>query len=476
MKKSFDILIVGAGTAGMACAIEAAQRGLSVGIVEKSDHIGGAMHWSGGHMSGGGTALQKRKGIDDSPEDHYKDILRISKGTGDLKLIQKAVQEAPKTIDWLDEHGFEFAPEAPRIIYGHVAYTKPRTQYGIDKAKSILKVMQTMWDSLKGNIECFLEHPVLGIDQVNGKWTRIVCSTYEGQLVLTGDYLVITTGGYGSNPDYFRAKHPDTPLMSSTYPTATGDGHKMLEENKGMFRMADLHLPSLGGMELEPGTGRCNFNEAWAMVMTSIYRRPRDIYVNLDGHRFMNEDETDADIRERHVTKQKSWRFWVIFDEEGLMAKDENGNENPIVIGWTIEQIKKEAQRGKCIFKAHSIEGLAESTKLPYETLSRTIANFNRYVDQGEDPDFNREHLEYKLSTAPYYAILVYASVLVSFGGIAVNSDLQILDTDGQVQTGIYGAGELLGLGALSGNAFCSGMAITPALSFGRILGQSLGK
>jgi len=116
----YDILIIGAGTAGMACAITAAQHGAKVGVIEKSDHVGGALHWSGGHMSAAGNRWQRSKGIEDSIEKHYQDILRINNNSGNLDLIRLAVEEAPKTIDWLDDLGFEFAPECPRIIYGHV--------------------------------------------------------------------------------------------------------------------------------------------------------------------------------------------------------------------------------------------------------------------------------------------------------------------------------------------------------------------
>ena len=113
---TYDILIVGAGTAGMACAITAAERGLKVGVVEKVDYVGGAMHWSGGHMSAGGARIQKERGIDDSPQKHLEEIYKINGKTGNLELIEMAVEEAPKTIDWLEDLGFEFAPECPRII------------------------------------------------------------------------------------------------------------------------------------------------------------------------------------------------------------------------------------------------------------------------------------------------------------------------------------------------------------------------
>jgi len=476
VSKSYDLIVIGAGTSGMACATEAAKRGLSVCVIEKSDKIGGSLYWSGGHMSAGGTQLQKRLGIEDSPQEHYRDILRITKGTGDQDLIQLAVEEAPRTIDWLDENGFEFAPEAPRIIYGHIPYTKARTHYGIDKAMSIFKVMKTLWDEQSENIDLFLQHPIMGINQKNDRWSSVVCSSFEGQLVFYADHIVFATGGYGSNIEYFNMKHKDTPLMSSTFPTSTGDGHMLLEKLNGVFRMADLHIPSIGGIELDVGSGVCDFNNAWAMVLTSVYRRPRDIYVNSSGNRFMNEDEANPDIRERAVMKQEGWKFWIIFDESALMERDEQGNENPIVIGWDTARIKKEAENQKAIFSSETIDGLAQMTKLPLEQLQKTIDQYNTCVENKKDPVFKREYLENKIEEGPYYAILVYASVLVTFGGMQVNKDLKVINQDGDVENGLYAAGEILGLGATSGNAFCSGMAITPALSFGRVLGKNLGK
>ena len=149
---TYDILIVGAGTVGMSCAITAAERGLKVCVLEKSNSIGGALHWSGGHMSAGGTKIQQRKGIEDSTKEHLKDIYRLNKNTGDKHLIELAVEEAPKTINWLDNLGFEFAPECPRIIYGHAAYKKARTYYGVEKALSIYKILLPIWERYVANL------------------------------------------------------------------------------------------------------------------------------------------------------------------------------------------------------------------------------------------------------------------------------------------------------------------------------------
>ena len=190
----YDILIVGAGTSGMACAITAAERGLKVGVVEKVDYVGGAMHWSGGHMSAGGTHLQKEKNIDDSPEKHLEDIYRINNKSGDLDLIEKAVYEAPKTIQWLDDIGMEWAPDCPRIIYGHVAYDTARTIYGPEKAMSIYKVLLPLWEKYvaSGNIDIHFEHSFTGLGKTGERYDTVICETPSGEQNYQGKNIVIT--------------------------------------------------------------------------------------------------------------------------------------------------------------------------------------------------------------------------------------------------------------------------------------------
>ncbi len=473
---AYDILIVGAGTAGMACAITAAERGLKVGVVEKVDYIGGAMHWSGGHMSAGGTRIQKERDITDSPQKHLEEIYKINGKTGNLELIEMAVEEAPRTVDWLQDLGFEFAPECPRIIYGHVAYETPRTIYGTEKALSIYKVLLPLWEKYvaSGHITIHFNHSFTGLGKTAEVYDTVICDTTQGNISIKGNHIVITTGGYGSNPAYFQQKHGDIPLVSSCYPTATADGHVILEKNGAQFNFGDFHLPSLGGLELESGSGRVDFNKAWAMVLTSVYRQPRDIYVNAHGKRFIREDEIDPETRELTTMKQPDWSFWVVFDEKALVANDHNGNHNPLVIGWTVAQMKEEAKREESFFAANTIAALAEKTGLPADNLQETVQGYNQMVATKNDPDFGREFLEDAITEAPFYALKVHASVLVTFGGIQVNKDLQILDSEGKAMPGLYAAGEFLGLGATSGSSFCSGMAITPALSFGRILGRRL--
>ena len=472
----YDIVIVGAGTAGMMCAIFAARRNLKILVLEKDNKVGGSMHWSGGHMSAGGTNLQKRLGIQDDPDMHYQDIMRINGGTGDQNLIRKAVDLAPDMINWLEENNFEFDPICPRIVYGHVPYETARTYYGVENAKTTLKTIMPFWVEgvERGNISIKYNHTVQRLEKNNGRYNEVHFESPEGKGHVKGNHILITTGGYGSNPEFFHSKHPGIPLISAAYPTATADGFYLLAKEGSPFRFGEHHLSSLGGIESPVGSGKCDFYEGWASVLTSVYRKPRDIYIDRDGNRFMNEDEINPDTRERILLAKDIWHFWIIFDEAALMERDENGVENPIIINWDTNRMKEETRRERFLFVADSLEALANKIDVPSTNLVKTTERFNQFVDSGVDSDFDRAYLNNKVSEAPYYALKVHASVIATFGGVTVDKDLRVLNKEGEILKGLYAAGEILGLGATSGGAFCSGMAITPALSFGRWLGETL--
>lgn len=474
-KELYDILIVGAGSSGMPCAITAAQAGAKVLVLEKDERIGGTFHWTGGHMSAGGTRRQKELGIEDSPDKHYADIMRICEGSGDLDLIRLAVDEAPHTIDWLDDLGFEWAAECPRIIYGHIPYETARTHYGTEMGYSFLKVLMPLWEKevAAGRISCHLNTCMEALIHEGGEIVGVKAS---GQHYYA-KHTVLTTGGYGADANYFAQMHPKAaPLISATNTNSTGDGQKIVSAAGGQMRFQETHVPSLGGIEMEKGSQRADFKQAWAMVLTSVYRQPREIYVNAEATRFMAEDEANPDTRERSVGKQTGQKFWMIFDEAALSETNEEGVENPLIIGWNAERIRAEAEREVSLWKAESIEELAEKAGLDKGALRASIEKFNQQVEANQDEDFGRTYLKNSIKEGPFYALLSYASVLVTFAGLTVNKELQVLDEYGNPFPGLYAAGEILGLGATSGKAFCSGMAITPALSFGRILGRTLSK
>ena len=175
------------------------------------------------------------------------------------------------------------------------------------------------------------------------------------------------------------------------------------------------------------------------------------------------------DVRERHLEKQTGERFWAIFAENALFEEG-----MMLVPAWTIERFRDEAKLGKCVWQAETIEELAVKLGLPSENLTETVSEFNKYIKLQKDEKFGRIYLQNSVSKAPFYALLTYASSLVSCGGLAVNTDLQVVEKGDNPIANLYAIGEIIGAGAMTGNAFCSGMLVTPALSFGRILGRNL--
>ncbi len=474
-EKNYDLIVVGAGTAGMPCAIAAAEQGARVLVIEKADRVGGTLHYTGGHMSAGGTKHQEKHQIfADNPADHYKEVMRISKNTAVPYIVKLAVEEAPNTIDWLDGLGFEFSPDSPRIVYGHVPYSVARTQYGKDAGESIFKAIKPAWDKFvaSGHINLMLRTTLKDLIVANGQVIGVKIQNATSQETKMAKTVILTTGGYAANAKMFAKRHPNHPrLVNTAAETSTGEGIEIAEKIGAKFWNADKHISSLGGIEFEPNSGKADFWHGWAMVFTTSYRPSREVYVNDEAKRFMDESNPDPDYRERVVAQQPQKRFWVIFDEKTLT----NGAMT-VIPKWTIEQIKEEAMKEKCVWVAESLGALSKKTGLPRENLEATISQYNQFVETGIDAEFGNTKLTNKVKDGPFYAVLTYATSLISFGGLAVNEDLQVLDNQNKPIPNLYAAGEILGAGATTGNAFCGGMLVTPAISFGRILGRKHGR
>jgi fumarate reductase flavoprotein subunit len=391
--------------------------------------------------------------------------------------------------------GYPFHEKSPLIIYGHEPYGKPRTYLGVNDiraqvdapGKTLLHVLLPIFNKYveAGKIEVHYNTKMVGIEVEGEEVTEIRVTSYELReidktrnpnpesrnqtTVLKAKNYILTTGGYASNPNFFKeVTDGATRLISTANPDSTGDGIIAARACGARFSGAQKHSSTLGGIELAPGTGRVNFWGAWARVSNGIDRKQREIYINENGHRFMNEYDIHADERERLVLQQPNRRFWILFDNKALH------DGPPLVPQWSAEQLIAESKKEKAVWQANTIEELAKKIQLPVDAVTQTVNTYNQYCTSQNDRDFNRTYLDHPLKQAPYYAVLVYAYSLISFGGIEVNENLQVLKEDGTHFTNLYAAGEILGAAATSGHAFCGGMLLTPALSFGKYLGDSL--
>ncbi|MGH3495401.1 MAG: FAD-dependent oxidoreductase, partial [Sciscionella sp.] len=283
----FDVVVVGGGTAGIPCALAAAAGGARVLIAEKDAKLGGTLHISGGHMAAAGPRRQRERGIDDTPQSHLADIRRISGWTAREDLIELLAENAADTIDWLDDRGFEFAQETPRIIYGHEPYSVPRTYYGQDEGMSILEVFRRELDGANAGdrLTVWVNSPVIGLERDGEGVTGRVTVLRGGMtdVTVSARAVVLATGGFGSNAELF-TELEGAPLVSAAYKTSTGDGLYLAQEIGAGLQGRGSYMPSFGGLPDASAPGRATWRER--QLLTSE-RPPVEIYVNCDGHRWV---------------------------------------------------------------------------------------------------------------------------------------------------------------------------------------------
>jgi succinate dehydrogenase/fumarate reductase flavoprotein subunit len=468
-RSRYDVVVVGAGTAGIPCALAAADAGASVLLIEKDTRVGGTLHTTGGHLSAAGTRRQAAVSIADDPERHLADVRRISRGSARDDLVQRAVALAPSTVDWLDDLGFEFAPETPRLVFGHEPYSVPRTYYGRDAGVSILKVLEPLLrDAIaRGTVELRTSTPVTALrTDAGGAVIGVTLWAMDGDEHVDADAVVLATGGFAADADVF-AEIEGVPLVSAAHPTSTGDGLLLARSVGAGVAGRGTYLPTFGGLPHPSSPTRAQWSDRPLLVATE--RPPWEIYVDRRGKRFIAEDETSIDHKERALATVADMTFWTVFDDR---ARRESV---PMVIGWSPDDLVAHAGRRAGVHRAEDIESLARLAGIDPDGLQATVAAYNDNVVAGRPDPLGRQHRPAPIAQPPYFALENHGITLISFTGVDVDAELAARRSDGSVIPGLFAVGEVIGAHATCGNSFCGGMMVTPAIAFGRWLGAQLG-
>ena len=463
-KVTYDVLIVGGGTAGLPAAFAAAERGARVAIVEGTSRLGGTCAFSWGQMSGGGTRIQARKGIEDSAAMHYEDAKPITGGTAKDAFLRLATELQGPLIDWLEDEGMVMAPDVPGTLFAHEPYTAARLYWGNDRGQSILEVLLRL---LKPHIESGRVDVRLGCEMTalvtdDGGAVRGI-RTSDGQEILASN-TVLTAGGYAANEKMFAAFHPDYKLYPGTWTHTKGSG-----------------IEAARGIGAATWNGE-NFSLAWAGFydttkdyprycgiggLTPQARKPWEILVNQEGLRFQAEDEESYDRRERVLRAQTGNRAWLIFDDT-IRQKAPR-----LFIRWSDDEVAELYKSSKSIVRATTLEELARKCGIEDEAaLKRTIESYNRACDTGKD-EFGRKHFPCKILNPPFVAVEIASYAVRGPVGLKVDIQFRVLDGNDRPIPNLYAAGEILG-GGLFGKAAVAGMGITPALAFGKYLGEMI--
>ncbi|HEY6644438.1 FAD-dependent oxidoreductase [Povalibacter sp.] len=463
---AYDLIVIGAGTAGIPCAISAAEKGAKVLVIEKAISIGGTLWVSGGSMAAAGTRMQARNGIKDSADTHYADIMRLSKNKADPAVVRRYVDGAGPMADWLESLGYQTRDGDPVMGRGgHAAFSAARYFTAAERGRSLLAVLVPALQKhvTSGNVRMVMgtgavelvigsDRSVQGVIAVGDDGVRTQFSARK---------VAITSGGYCYSPEMFQRVTGYKQHIAAGFYMSKGEGLLLGEGAGGFVRGGEYQVLGPGGIVND----RNYPSPATYVPELDHQRRPQwEIRVNIQGKRFVREDEPDMDLRDTLFTEQPTQRMWIVFDQE---IWDE---APPIIENKQKSVVTPLFGNHPMFFKGQSIKDLAKNAAIDVNGLQRTVQDYNAGVRNKRD-SLGRQFLPSEIAKPPFYAFEVSGGNIIGFGGLAVNGDMQLLRRDGSVIKNLYAAGEVIGLAHVAGNAAVQGSGVTPSVTFGRQVG-----
>ena len=461
-----DVVVIGAGGAGMAAAVTANQAGKSVIVIEKTASMGGNTALAGGALNAVDEGSEEALARDDSVEFHYQQTYEGGDEQGDPELVRKLVTEAYDGVEWLMDLGMEFQPGLFTVTGGMWERAhKPVEPEGSGFFKTYQAYMDEH-DGITMKYETTAKHLIME----DGVVTGVECEGKTGNkvTVTANNGVVLATGGFGRNVEMREKYNEETKLwptldesIPSTNTTAiTGDGIIMAEEvGAQLVQMGNIQLLPLG----DPETGSLSGN-----IEHAVESR---IFVNKPGNRFVNEGGR-RDEMTLALFEQPDTLMYIIMDSDGYPTGDEVNNFN--------ETINDLVAAGRA-YKADTLEELAEQIGVPAENLVATVEEYNRHCLggdlEGQPDEFGRTLFTDTaqendgINDAPYYAAARVPTVHHTMGGVKINVNTEVIDTEGNVIPGLYAAGEVTG--GIHGSNRLGGNALTDTVVFGRTAGEN---
>lgn len=459
---STEVLVIGAGTSGMAATLSAVEAGAKVTLMEKHTTFRAA----GGYNGFIGSRLQKELGFDIDPDEVILELMKYGGNKPDQRQIRLWASKSPEVADWLidmaDEAGIEVtiehAPYPPGIDWRDETYYREYPAghlFGGHKQENVLKLMQNKALQKGADIRYQTTAAQL-LREEDGRVLGAVAKDKDGKYIRfdAAKAVILCTGDYGNNPEMMEKYCPaavDIAKKSNIYmpPLNKGEGHRMaIEIGAVMERAPHAPMDHVVGLFLPMG-------------MDAFLR------VNVGGERYENEDVPGQSMA-NSAFRQPQWRFWQVFDAKwpDEVGKMGIGLSKVITADDSVKkELKEKISRGMCL-TADTIDELANKMKVPAETFKATIKRYNTLAKSGKDLDFGKR--PDRLTTVekpPFYAGAASPIFLIALGGLIVNPRLQPLDENRKVIPGLYLAGNTAG--GFYGNDYPT---MVPGLSHGRAL------
>ena len=438
---SCDIVVIGAGGAGLSAATQAASMGAHVIVLEKQGIIGGNTNYSTGGLNAAETSVQEKLGIVDSKKSHYDDTMAGGHFLNDPSLVETLVNKAAAAVDWLISLGADLSN------VGQLAGSSQKRTHRPNGGAAIgPHLMAVLSKAVKSeNISVRTRNTVTALTEQNGKVTGVKVSTPTGTYTIKAKAVIIATGGFGANLSLVAQYRPEFKnFNTSNHYGATGDAFDWVSP-------LDVPLVDMDQIQIHP-TGEVGSH----LLITEAVRGNGAILVNHDGVRFTNEMLTRDKVSEAILAQSEKSAF-LIFDQS---------------VRESLAAIENYSQQG-LLTTAGSVSELAQALKLPESSFVETMDKYQEYQTTGEDLDFGRngDEMPRPLTQAPFYAIEVEPVLHHTMGGIKINSKAEVVNKSGNPVPGLYAAGEVTG-GVHGGNRL-GGNAVADIIVFGQIAGTS---
>lgn len=437
---SADVVVVAGGPAGLAAAVQAAQDGMSVILVEKKAAVGGAANMGMGPL-GIGTKYQKNQMIDLSVEKAFRMFMEYTHYNVDGRLVRRYFEQSAETIEWLEEMGVEFEGAFRYFPKSEPTWhiVKTGRPIGAGAAASMMKALYSQGQSL--GVQYLMKTPAKSILKRDGKVCGVLCEDKEGKEFEIGcRAAIIATGGGGANPELIKEHTGYTwgeDLFSFAIPGTVGDGIRMAWD-AGADRMP---------IRIEQAAALEGIGDRFPSI-SNVMNQP-NLLVNKFGKRVMDEEMmTNTTYLSNVASHQKGRILYSIIDSSIAAYYMKNGVDeismvrtNPDVSDFAQAVENAVARNNTHLHVADTIEELAEQCGIPAESLKETVAAYNDYCDGVDEEFFKAKKYLRPLIRAPYYAAEVRPSGYGTVGGIRINENCEACDADFMPVPGLYAAG-----------------------------------
>ena len=484
-----DIVIVGAGGAGMTAALTAAEKGANVIILESQAAVGGNSVRATGGMNAADTPAQDENefgesagvektlktarttyadnvtitklaeevekqwadyqanpvGYFDSDELMELDTMIGGKGINNPELVEELADESADGVEWLKKYGIDltsvgsFGGASVKRIHRPVNAEGKTIAVGSYMIPLLEKACE---ENDKISIQLETTATTILTDE-NGKAVGVKAVGATGnEVTVNAKAVILATGGFGANLDMVAELVPALKgFMTTNAAGAQGQGIEMAQA-------LGAATVDMNQIQIHPTV---QFDTA--ALITEGLRGDGAVLINAEGKRFIDEVGTRDVVSAAEIAQPGSYSYLVV--DQAMLDK------SSVIAGYV--------KRG-FVFQGNTYEELAEALGVDAATFAETMNTWNTYVEAKNDPDFGRTSFAQPLNTAPYYAIKVTAGVHHTMGGLVINTDTEVLKDDGTAIAGLYAAGEVTG--GVHGANRLGGNAVADFVVFGRIAGE----